>query len=109
MFQKLIIPTFHSETEEAEWWFENREQVDDEIDLAAREGRLRIRVNGISRPLPARLELQGEELEHARIVAERRGLSLEELVKSLVEQAYQAQQAGQLQFQQAQAEETQAA
>ena len=63
----------------------------------------------VSRPLPARLELQGEELEHARIVAERRGLSLEELVKSLVEQAYQAQQAGQPQFQQTPAEAVQAA
>ena len=109
MTQKMKIPTFSNEAEEADWWYEHRGELSREFDLAAREGRLRIRVNGVSRPLPARLELQGEELEHARIVAERRGLSLEELVKSLVEQAYQAQQAGQPQFQQTPAEAVQAA
>jgi len=37
----ITIPKFASETEEADWWYENREVLAAEFDLAGREGRLR--------------------------------------------------------------------
>ena len=40
MAQKLVVPKFENESEEARWWFENQDAVDDEFDLAEREGRL---------------------------------------------------------------------
>lgn len=37
----LIIPKFATEREEADWWFENRDLVEQEFLLAAKEGRLK--------------------------------------------------------------------
>jgi len=39
--EKLVIPNFSSEAEEAEWWYENREALAEEFDLAERKGTLR--------------------------------------------------------------------
>lgn len=36
----LKMPRFESEAEEAQWWYDNREAVSQEILKAAREGRL---------------------------------------------------------------------
>ncbi len=46
MTQKMKIPTFSNEAEEADWWYEHRGELSREFDLAAGEGRLRIRVDG---------------------------------------------------------------
>lgn len=35
------IPKFATETEEAKWWYENRELISDEFQKAAKEGRLK--------------------------------------------------------------------
>jgi hypothetical protein len=40
MAQRLQVPKFESEADEARWWFEHREDVADEFELAEREGRL---------------------------------------------------------------------
>lgn len=37
----LDIPKFSSEAEEAEWWYEHRDEVEQQFLEAAREGRLR--------------------------------------------------------------------
>jgi hypothetical protein len=39
MTEKRHIPAFHSEAEEARWWFENREARDEEFAQAIVEGR----------------------------------------------------------------------
>src|SRR2546423_2678107 len=38
--EKLVVPKFNSETEEAEWWYQNREALAEEFELAERKGRL---------------------------------------------------------------------
>jgi hypothetical protein len=38
---KLKIPEFASEAEEAQWWFDHRDEVTPAFEEAAREGRLR--------------------------------------------------------------------
>ena len=37
---KLILPKFANEAEEAQWWFDHREALSDEFLRAEREGRL---------------------------------------------------------------------
>ena len=34
------IPKFENEAEEAQWWFDHREEISDDIVAASREGRL---------------------------------------------------------------------
>ena len=41
MIDKPKIPKFSSESEEADWWYANREWVEQEFEQAAREGRLK--------------------------------------------------------------------
>lgn len=38
--EKLSIPQFDTEAEEAEWWYQNREALAEEFGLAERRGRL---------------------------------------------------------------------
>ncbi len=38
--EKLAIPKFNTEVEEAEWWYQNREALAEEFELAERKGQL---------------------------------------------------------------------
>jgi hypothetical protein len=38
--EKLVVPKFETEAEEAKWWFDNQEGLDREFAQAAAEGRL---------------------------------------------------------------------
>jgi hypothetical protein len=38
--ESRIIPKFATEAEEANWWFDHREEIADDIVAASREGRL---------------------------------------------------------------------
>jgi len=38
--EKLAIPKFNTEAEEAEWWYQNREALAEEFELAERKGTL---------------------------------------------------------------------
>lgn len=59
MPQKLEVPRFANETEETLWWFENRDLVSDEFELAEKEGRLG-HGRAVQRALAARQALQQE-------------------------------------------------
>ena len=41
MKQKLAIPAFKSEAEEAEWWYKNRARLDKDFVAAAKKGKLK--------------------------------------------------------------------
>jgi len=40
MDEKLILPDFKDEAEEARWWFENQDMLNEQFIKAAAEGRL---------------------------------------------------------------------
>ena len=87
MAQKLEIPKFANESEEARWWFENRDAVADEFELAEREGRLgRGSVSRLA-GAGAAIALDPEDVERARAQAERRELEYQAYVKMVVHQA----------------------
>ena len=88
MGQRLEVPEFASEAEEASWWFDNQDMVADELELAEREGRLghgtaARRANAVATVVA----LDPEDVERARVQAERRGLEYQTYVKMVVHQA----------------------
>jgi predicted DNA binding CopG/RHH family protein len=86
--EKIHVPQFANEKDEAEWWAENQDLIADVFERAAAEGKL-------ARGLVARqfrgsqivLSLDEEEAERARILAAKRGLSYEVYVKQLFHDA----------------------
>jgi hypothetical protein len=88
MAQKLEIPQFANEAEEARWWFEHQDAVADEFELAAQEGRLGHGTVARRAGLPGDvLVLEPEDAERARVQAERRGLTYQEYVKMVLHRA----------------------
>lgn len=45
--EKLAIPKFETEAQEAEWWYQNREALAEEFELAQQKGRLRFGSNAL--------------------------------------------------------------
>jgi hypothetical protein len=88
MAQKLEVPQFASEAEEARWWFEHQDAVADEFERAEQEGKLGhgtvARRAGL---VGDALVLEPEDAERARVQAERRGLTYQEYVKMVLHQA----------------------
>jgi hypothetical protein len=87
------IPSFETEAEEAQWWFDHREQTADWLEKAAAEGRttnlaqLREgrRTRGITPTISIRLD--PADLARARALAERRGLRYQTYLKMLLHEA----------------------
>jgi predicted DNA binding CopG/RHH family protein len=94
MKQKRAIPAFESETEEAEWWFQNRKRLDQDLLQAASKGRLkRLDQTELKKRLAASktrvvsLRLPEIDIELARQQAARKGLPYQTYIKSLLHQA----------------------
>ncbi len=91
MPQKLEIPRFENEAEEARWWFDNREAVSDEFELAAKEGRLGhgtvARRAKEAEMASALVGLDPEDVQRARAQAERRGMEYQAYVKMVMHRA----------------------
>ena len=93
----LKIPKFETETEEANWWYDNREKVSDEFVKAAQEGRLKrggIRRLLAERGLPApeplpttTIRLDPEDIAKARVQAANRGLRYQTYLKMIIHEA----------------------
>lgn len=95
----LKIPKFATEAEEAKWWYDNREQVSDEFQKAAKEGRLgrggvrRLFADrGIPFPEPCPLptttiRLDPEDIAKARVQAAERGLRYQTYLKMIIHEA----------------------
>jgi len=91
MSDKIVVPKFASETEEAEWWFAHREEHGETMARAMEEGR----TVGI-KDLLARDGLQGprvtvqfefDDIVRAREQAAARGLELDAYMRDLLHQA----------------------
>ena len=86
--QRLVVPKFRTEQEEADWWFANRDKVSAEFEEAARRGELKVltkeklRERLASRPVTIRLP--AADLELARKQAERKGMPYQTYLKSLL-------------------------
>jgi hypothetical protein len=88
MAQRLEVPSFANEAEEARWWFENQDAVADEFELAEREGRLG-HGTAVRRVVAAReaLLLEPEDAERARQQAKSRGMDYQAYLKMVLHRA----------------------
>ncbi len=86
--QKLEVPRFADEAEEARWWFENRDLLSDEFELAAKEGRLG-HGRAVSRALAARelLQIDSEDAQRGRRQAASHGMEYPDYLKMILHQA----------------------
>jgi hypothetical protein len=98
----LKIPKFANETEEAKWWYDNREKLSKEFHLASKEGRLRR--GGVQRLLAERgiafqelgptptttIRLDPEDIAKAREQAAARGLRYQTYLKMIIHEALRA-------------------
>jgi hypothetical protein len=95
----LVVPAFATEAEEARWWYENQEIIDQEFVKAAAEGRLKrggvqrlLAERGIPfqqpQPLPTTtIRLDPEDIAKARIQAAERGLRYQTYLKMIIHEA----------------------
>jgi len=85
---RIIVPHFATEREEADWWFDNREEHDEIMLKAIEEGRtispsqLFARL-GLKGPRVA-VELDFDDLVEARRQSSARGLNFEDYVRQLL-------------------------
>ncbi len=83
-----VLPEFKSEAEEARWWFENQDALDQEFAQAAAEGRLgrgtAARLGGIP---TTTIRLDPDDIALARAQASKRGLKYQTYLKMLLHEA----------------------
>ena len=95
MKQERVIPTFQSEAEEADWWFDNRELLDSDLLESAESGAKRLdratleTILARSEAPVVSIRLPEADIELARAQAARRGLPYQTYLKTLLQQALQ--------------------
>lgn len=86
--EKKILPEFKSEAEEAKWWFDNQNELDEDFAKAAAEGHLgrgtAARAGGIP---TTTIRLDPVDIEMARKQAEQRGLKYQTYLKMILHDA----------------------
>ncbi len=99
MADKLKIPKFASEAEEAQWWYDHREELTKAFEDAAARGELhtgsrarlaRERAAGVTPTTTIRLD--PEDISRARALAARRGLRYQTYLKMLLHEALAAEE-----------------
>jgi predicted DNA binding CopG/RHH family protein len=91
--ETLKVPVFANESEEADWWFENREKLADDFEKAAAEGRLgygTAKQRGVTPPTA--IQLAEADLARAKVLAERRGLRYQTYLKMLIHEALEREE-----------------
>ncbi len=89
MDQRVSIPRFESEADEAKWWFDNQDAVFGDFKRAGEQGTLG---RGTAARLAnaasfAMVTLHPEDAERARAQAQRRGLEFGDYVRMVVHRA----------------------
>lgn len=100
MADKLKIPKFASEAEEAQWWFDHRnDEVTKAFKDAAAQGKLRTgSVASLARNTAAgvtpttTIRLDPDDISRARALAAQRGLRYQTYLKMLVHEALAAEE-----------------
>lgn len=86
--EKRILPDFKSEAEEAKWWFDHQDELLEDFEQAAKEGRLgrgtAARLGGIP---TTTIRLDPEDIALAREQASKRGLKYQTYLKMLLHEA----------------------
>jgi predicted DNA binding CopG/RHH family protein len=102
MVEKLKLPKFSSEAEEAQWWFDHRDdEVAKAFEEAAAEGKLRTgsaanlareekATAGVT--APTAIPLDPDDVSRARTLAAQRGLGYKTYLKMLVHEALAAEE-----------------
>jgi predicted DNA binding CopG/RHH family protein len=95
------IPAFATDTEEAQWWYDKRKDLDKDLKRAAQEGRLRVLDRKTLRARIARskakvisIRVPESDLRLARQQAGALGLPYQTYIKSLLHQALERKQNG---------------
>lgn len=91
--EKLKIPKFENEADEANWLYENRDSLAAAFLRAAEEGRVRhgtLKNRGATAPTTIRLPT--EDISRAKILAEQRGLRYQTYLKMLIHQALEREE-----------------
>jgi predicted DNA binding CopG/RHH family protein len=88
MEKRLKIPEFKTEADEARWWAENQGVLAQEFKRAAADGRLgRGTVARRGATPTTTIRLDPSDVDHARILAERRGLKYQTYLKMILHEA----------------------
>ena len=99
MADKLKIPKFASEAEEAQWWYDHRDELAKAFEEAAARGEVhtgsaaklaRERTVGITPTTTIRLD--PEDISRARSLAAKRGLRYQTYLKMLLHEALEAEE-----------------
>jgi predicted DNA binding CopG/RHH family protein len=85
---KRILPDFKSEAEEAKWWFDHQDELDQDFAEAAANGTLgrgtAARLGGLP---TTTIRLDPVDIQIAREQAEKRGLKYQTYIKMLLHEA----------------------
>ena len=99
MADRLKLPEFATEAEEAQWWYDHREEVTKAFEEAAARGELRTgsaaklarqHTTGITPTTTIRLDPQ--DISRARALAAKRGVRYQTYVKMLLHEALAAEE-----------------
>jgi predicted DNA binding CopG/RHH family protein len=90
--ERLVVPKFKTEAEEAQWWYDNRGKVEDSLIKAMDNGTIR---RGSAQRLTSQarasrnvtIRMAESELDLARKQAEEKGLPYQTYIKSVLHEA----------------------
>lgn len=89
---RQVVPKFATEAEEATWWYENRQMVEDEFRKAMRDGTIRrgtaerlVREPRESKNITIRIPVG--DIERARELAGKKGIGYQTYMKMLLHEA----------------------
>jgi predicted DNA binding CopG/RHH family protein len=84
----LKVPRFENESDEAAWWFQNRDRIAQDFDRAAAEGKLtRGTVARLGNTPTTTIRLDPADISKARSLAQKRGLKYQTYLKALIHEA----------------------
>lgn len=88
MAEKLKIPKFQGESEEAQWWDSHQQKIADEFERAAADGRLGTGTVVRKGATPTTtIRLDPDDIARAKVQAKRRGLRYQTYLKMLLREA----------------------
>ena len=90
--ERMVVPKFKTEAEEAEWWYDNREKVEDALMHAMDNGTIR---RGTAQRVASEarasrnvtIRMVEADLDLARKQAEEKGLPYQTYIKSVLHEA----------------------
>ncbi len=98
MNDEMKLPKFESEAEEAQWWFDHREETARWMEKAVVEGRTTNLAALIGRGSPSgatptvSIRIDPSDIARARVQAERRGLRYQTYLKMVVHEALEREE-----------------